>query len=84
MIKKTKDKIEESIICPECKSNHLSRDYTRAELVCRNCGLVIDEEIIDQGPEWRAFDSEQHEKRSRTGSPMTYTINDKGLSTAIG
>ena len=84
MPKKIKEKIEESLNCPECGSNHLSRDYSRAELVCRDCGLVIDENMIDQGPEWRAFDSEQREKRSRTGSPMTYTIHDKGLSTAIG
>ncbi len=70
-------------MCPECGSNHLSKDYSRAELVCCDCGLVIDEDLIDHGPEWRAFDSEQHEKRARTGSPMTYTIHDKGLSTMI-
>ena len=52
--------------------------------MCRNCGLVLDEDIIDHGPEWRAFDSEQREKRARTGAPMTYTIHDKGLSTMIG
>jgi transcription initiation factor TFIIB len=40
--------------------------------------------MIDQGPEWRAFDNEQREKRARTGAPMTYTIHDKGLSTMIG
>ena len=70
-------------MCPECGSNHLSKDYSRAELVCQDCGLVIDEDLIDHGPEWRAFDSEQHEKRARTGSPMTYMIHDKGLSTMI-
>jgi transcription initiation factor TFIIB len=52
--------------------------------VCNDCGFVIDEDIIDHGPEWRAFDSEQRDKRARTGSPMTYTIHDKGLSTVIG
>jgi transcription initiation factor TFIIB len=46
--------------------------------------LVIDQDLIDHGPEWRAFDSEQREKRARTGAPMTYTIHDKGLSTMIG
>ncbi len=84
MVKKEKQTIEEIIQCPECGSNHLSKDYSRAELVCRNCGLVLDEDIIDHGPEWRAFDSEQREKRARTGAPMTYTIHDKGLSTVIG
>jgi len=48
--------------CPECGSSHLERDYQRGELVCADCGLVIDEEYIDQGPEWRAFDAEQGQK----------------------
>ena len=80
---KKKQKIEETVKCPECGSTYLSRDHSRAELVCKNCGLVIDEDFIDYGPEWRAFDSNQREKRARTGAPMTYTIHDKGLSTTI-
>ena len=84
MVKKEKQTIEEIVQCPECGSNHLSKDYSRAELVCRNCGFVLDENMIDQGPEWRAFDSEQREKRARTGAPMSYTIHDKGLSAMIG
>jgi len=81
---KNKQTIEETMKCPKCSSTHLTKDYSRAELVCEKCGLVIDAEIMDQGPEWRAFDSEQREKRARTGAPMTYTIHDKGLSTMIG
>jgi len=69
--------------CPECQSTSLARDYERAEIICNDCGLVIDEKIVDTGPEWRAFDNEQRLKRSRTGAPMTYTIHDKGLSTVI-
>ena len=83
MASKEKQEIEEAVECPECGSTHISRDYSRAELICDNCGLVIDEDLIDHGPEWRAFDSEQREKRARTGAPMTYTIHDKGLSTMI-
>ncbi len=84
MKSKEKQTIEETVKCPECGGNHLSKDYSRAELVCQDCGLVIDEDLIDHGPEWRAFDTEQREKRARTGSPMTYMIHDKGLSTMIG
>jgi transcription initiation factor TFIIB len=80
----TEEKVEEVNRCPECQSTHLVRDYERGELVCEECGLVLDERFIDQGPEWRAFDAEQGEKRARTGAPMTYTIHDKGLSTEIG
>lgn len=82
-MKKEKQKIEEISTCPDCNGSHLIKDYSRAEIVCKDCGLVIDSEIIDQGPEWRAFDSDQREKRSRTGSPMTYRLHDKGLSTVI-
>lgn len=84
--KKEKEKTEvekAQVECPECHSYNLVHDYERAELVCNDCGLVIDDEIIDQGPEWRAFDHDQRMKRSRVGAPMTYTIHDKGLSTMI-
>ncbi|WP_287950929.1 transcription initiation factor IIB [Acidiplasma sp.] len=81
--KEKKKNIYEIDKCPECGSSQLVRDYERGELVCSNCGLVIDDSYIDEGPEWRAFDSEQSESRARTGSPMTYTIHDKGLSTDI-
>jgi len=70
-------------VCPECGGRTLVRDTERAELVCQHCGLVIDDDFIDRGPEWRAFDHEQRTKRSRVGAPMTFTIHDKGLSTMI-
>ncbi len=69
--------------CPECGSNNLKYDYARGELVCMKCGLVIDENIIDEGPEWRAFDSDQREKRARTGAPIKFMKPNKGLSTEI-
>jgi transcription initiation factor TFIIB len=83
MVSKNTQKIEETVLCPECGSKYLNKDEYRAELICDDCGLVIEEDLIDYGPEWRAFDSEQREKRARTGSPMTLMIHDKGLSTAI-
>jgi len=69
--------------CPECKSSRLMSDPSRGEVVCNDCGLVVHHNTIDPGPDWRAFDSEQIAKRSRTGAPMTYLIHDKGLSTVI-
>lgn len=69
--------------CPECKSAKLVRDYERAELVCAGCGFILHDKIMDMGPEWRAFDQEQRDRRGRVGAPMTFTIHDKGLSTMI-
>ncbi|UOY10491.1 transcription initiation factor IIB [Methanonatronarchaeum sp. AMET6-2] len=74
---------EESTVCSECGSNKLSVDHERAELICEKCGLVVNDEFIDTGPEWRAFDSSERDNKSRVGAPMTFTIHDKGLSTMI-
>lgn len=70
-------------VCPECGGPKLMRDFEAAEIVCMACGFVIDEKLADTRPEWRAFDDDQKQKRSRVGSPLTYTIHDKGLSTVI-
>ncbi|MFW6040469.1 MAG: transcription initiation factor IIB [Thermoplasmatota archaeon] len=78
-----KKKIEKIKKCPECSSEHIAKDYHRGEVICENCGLVIDDYYIDEGPEWRAFDTQQKEKRARTGAPMNYLTHDKGLSTQI-
>ena len=40
--------------------------------------------MIDFGQEWREFDSEDSDKRRRTGAPMTYTKYDRGLGTDVG
>jgi len=45
--------------------------------------LVVSETMIDHGPEWRSFNSSEKNDKSRTGSPMTELLHDKGLSTNI-
>jgi len=70
--------------CPECGSTNLFFDKKKGELVCRSCGYVIEEEMIDFSPEWREFDHTQISARRRVGSPLSYTRHDRGLSTTIG
>ncbi|AMD16937.1 transcription initiation factor IIB [Methanobrevibacter sp. YE315] len=69
--------------CPVCNSTERKIDNGRAEVTCADCGLVLEENLIDCGPEWRAFDHEQRDKRTRVGAPTTNTIHDRGLSTII-
>lgn len=69
--------------CPECGSTNLVHDYDTGETVCGDCGLVLYEQMMDKGPEWRAFTQEEKASRSRVGVPMSYSVHDKGLSTAI-
>jgi len=70
--------------CIECGSTSLIHDYDTGETVCANCGLVLHEQMIDKGPEWRAFTQEERESRSRVGMPTSYSVYDKGLSTTMG
>ncbi len=69
--------------CPNCSSTELIKDYTRAELVCHDCGLVLNDEMIDYSPDWRAYDYEEYTQKAHTGQPMTPLLHDKGLSTTI-
>lgn len=69
--------------CPECSGENLVHDYDTGETVCGDCGLVLYEQMMDKGPEWRAFTQEEKASRSRVGVPTSYSVHDKGLSTAI-
>jgi transcription initiation factor TFIIB len=77
------EKVEVLTNCPECGGTHLTEDYDHGELICEVCGLVLQDNIIDQGADWNAYDSEDKAKKERNGAPMTYTRHDKGLSTEI-
>jgi transcription initiation factor TFIIB len=70
--------------CPECGCKQFHDDNIRGERICSKCGLVLEEGKVDSSPEWRAFDSDQRGKRTRTGAPLTHTKHDKGLTTEIG
>ncbi len=66
--------------CPECNGS-LKQDG--CETVCGNCGLVVEQDSIDRGPEWRSFEDEDGES-GRVGAPLTRSRHDRGLSTEIG
>ncbi|REA05354.1 transcription initiation factor IIB 2 [Haloferax sp. Atlit-6N] len=75
---------EQTLSCPECDSESLVADSEHGETVCEDCGLVVEENEIDHGPEWRAFNSSEKDQKSRVGAPTTNMMHDKGLSTNIG
>jgi transcription initiation factor TFIIB len=73
---------DDGLVCPECSGQVIS-DEAHGESVCADCGLVVEEDDIDRGPEWRAFDAKEKDEKSRVGAPTTNTMHDKGLSTNI-
>ena len=68
--------------CPECDGSLIVHE-SAGETVCEDCGLVVEADDIDRGPEWRAFDAKEKDEKSRVGAPTTNTMHDKGLSTNI-
>ena len=71
-------------LCPECESASLVKSGNQSELSCEDCGLILEEDAIDHGPEWRAFNHAERQSKSRVGAPTTQTMHDKGLTTQIG
>ena len=71
--------------CPECGFGVIFKDETRGELVCKHCGLIVEDQLMDFSQEWREFEGEGGGGMSRrTGAPMSLSKHDKGISTEIG
>ncbi|MFH1682532.1 MAG: transcription initiation factor IIB, partial [Candidatus Woesearchaeota archaeon] len=70
--------------CTECGSKDIFRDDEKGETICRQCGLVIEDKMIDFSQEWRDFEDDRGGSRRRTGAPSTYTQFDQGLGTEVG
>src|SRR3989338_7937413 len=69
--------------CPECGSIHLTHDEALGELICNDCGLVIEEKMVDTGQDSHgSFD--KSEKKGRGGAPMSLQKFDKCLTTNVG
>ena len=73
---------EHATTCPEC-GGRVVADEEHGETVCADCGLVVSEDTIDRGPEWRAFNPSERDQKSRVGAPTTGMLHDKGLSSTI-
>ena len=70
--------------CPECAGINLFWHKDKGEVICKDCGLVVEDKMVDFGQEWREFDAEGGDKRRRSGAPSTYTQYDQGLVTEVG
>lgn len=66
-----------------CPHSSIVFDELHGEYVCVETGEVIEERIIDQGPEWRAYTPEEFVDRARAGSRLTNKVHDLGISTTI-
>lgn len=76
----TEDK--EKLTADDFDDDELTRTED-GELIHEESGAIIEEQNIDHGPEWRAFNHKERQEKSRVGAPTTKTMHDKGLTTTI-
>ncbi|AFH42934.1 transcription initiation factor IIB [Fervidicoccus fontis] len=81
--KKKKEEARKSENESGCPPNAIVFDPERGEYICTETGEVLEQKLVNQGPEWRAFTPEEKEKRSRIGGPLSPTVHDRGLTTLI-
>jgi len=58
------------LICPECRDPNpeIAEEFGSGDLVCRNCGLVLGDRIVDTRSEWRTFANDEGDDPSRVGA----------------
>ena len=79
--------MQSSITCSACNNNNgqIVTDTESGEIICRNCGMVMLDNVQDTRAEWRSFSTDEvNNTRSRTGMPTSLARHDKGLATIIG
>ncbi len=69
--------------CQECGSTNIIEDEGRGELTCAACGLVIESSRISFDKEWRAYNADDENSRSRVGDPETPLIADRFQSSGL-
>ena len=69
--------------CPECNGIDLTYDSQKGEVICNECGLIIEDKMVDTGQE-SGGQFDKSEKRGRSGAPISIQKFDKGLTTNVG
>ena len=70
-------------VCPECGGSIIPLINT-GDVVCNQCGLVIDEKNVDFSRNGRrAYTNQEKHNREQTGAPISILLPDMGLSTVI-
>jgi len=68
--------------CPECESV-LIDDAQNGEIICSACGVVVEDQLADYGPESKTTNLEEKMKLARASGQSTYSQHDLGITTEI-
>ncbi|MBR9691792.1 hypothetical protein GOV06_03310 [Candidatus Woesearchaeota archaeon] len=68
--------------CPECGDAKFFANKKKGEVICKSCGFVVEDFLVDFGKE-RMIGEEDFAKKSRTGAPYDPRVAN-GLMTEVG
>ncbi len=68
--------------CPECGDSKFFANREKGEVICKKCGFVIEDSMVDFGRQ-RICDDEDFMKKSRSGAPYDPRVA-AGLRTEVG
>ena len=71
-------------ICISCNSNTLKTDFSQGIIVCTSCGVIQEDSLIDESPEWNSGQDDGQKDPSRCGCPVNPLLAKSSLSTMIG
>jgi transcription initiation factor TFIIB len=75
------------MICRDCREDppNLREDHASGDLICGDCGLVLEQRSIDTSSEWRTFsnDDQGSDDPSRVGDGPNALLNGAQLNTGI-
>lgn len=72
--------------CVDCNSSDLLTDHVNGMIICQNCGIIQEESIIDESPEWNfgQEDAMYGKDPARCGCPVNPLLEKSSMSTMIG
>ena len=74
--------LEIEVCCPECKSAIVD-DIHNGERICSSCGIVVDEQMDDYGPEAKGVNLVDKMRLARATGHTTLSQHDMGIATEI-
>lgn len=71
-------------VCTDCgETEDIIEDHRNGYNVCRGCGVVLGDRIIDETSEWRSFEDSHKSDPSRVGSASNPFLDTEQLDTMI-
>ena len=75
---------DKRLACKNHPNAELVEDARAGDLICRECGLVVGDRLIDVSSEWRTFSDETSGgDRSRVGAAQNYLFENDDLTTEL-